>query len=127
MNNDYTGSWHIRYWYPSNDNPGTEETSEYNAAATQTGHEVVFQSTPTDDGSYLLLKLSVDNVYAAGSWTEDTAPKGQFGGMIYSGVVQLIVEDDGRKLRGIWAGVGREVETNQPDVYSGRWEMTRQD
>lgn len=122
---DYSGNWHLSYWYPSNKQPGTEETSEYDVTAEQVGHDLVLQSQPTEDGSYILLKLATDDVYAAGSWTESTAPEGQFGGMIYSGVVQLLITDAGRKMEGIWAGVGRDLQKHRPGVYSGRFELTR--
>ena len=93
--------------------------------AEQIGNQVVLQSIPNAGGSYILVRLMVDGIFAAGSWTENTEPTGEFGGMIYSGVVQLIVSDDCRTMTGKWVGVGRDHEQQRPDIYAGRWELTR--
>ncbi|HEX8182493.1 MAG TPA: hypothetical protein VF575_02720 [Candidatus Saccharimonadales bacterium] len=122
---DVSGIWNCRYWYPSNAHPGEEEVSEYEVHAEQTGNQLILQSIPNATDSYILIRLIIDGVYASGSWTENTSPSGEFAGMIYSGVVQLLIDNDGQRMRGKWVGVGRDLVRQQPDVYEGRWELTR--
>ncbi len=122
---DHSGTWRCVYWFPSNQHPGQEEPSEYQVRADQTGNQLILQSLPNDSQSYLLLRLVIDGIFASGSWTENTSPQGEFAGMIYSGVVQLLISDDGRRMTGKWVGVGRDVEKQRPDIYGGRWELSR--
>lgn len=121
---DLSGKWHSCYWFPSNNHPG-EDTSEYEVSAELTGNQLIIQSEPNASGSYIFIRLHIDGIYAAGSWTENTEPGGDFAGMIYSGVVQLIISDDAQKMTGLWVGTGRDIEKQRPDIYQGRWEFTR--
>jgi hypothetical protein len=123
---DFTGIWHCTYWYPSNSYPGTEETSEYDVSAEQTGNQLVLQSLSNPIDAYIFIRLMIDGVFASGSWTENTSPTGEFAGMVYSGVVQLLIDDDRKRMIGKWVGVGRNLEMQQPDIYEGRWEFVRQ-
>ena len=125
-NEDFSGTWHCTYWFPSNQQPGTEETSEYDVVAEQTGNQLILQSVQNPTASYIFIRLMLDGVYASGSWTENTSPTGEFAGMIYSGVVQLLISDDSASMSGQWVGVGRDLEKQRPDIFSGRWEFTRQ-
>jgi hypothetical protein len=120
----FAGDWRISYWYPSNRREGDEEVSEYEATAHQRGNQVIFESRPTEDKSYILLRLAVDNDLATGVWEETTAPNGEFAGAVYSGAVQLLVSDDKNHLDGKWVGVGQEQGKKR--IYTGRWELTRQ-
>jgi hypothetical protein len=120
----YAGDWYSYTWYPTSDDKG-EECSEYEMRAYRTANEVVFASKLKDDGSYMLIRLTVDGAVATGTWYENTAPEGEFKGMMYSGAGQLLIEDDGKTLDGMWAGVGIDRTTEKPRVYSGRWELRR--
>ncbi len=122
---DFSGSWHCTYWFPSNTAPGSEEPSEYDVIAEQTGNQLVLQSVPNPEQSYIFIRLLIDGVYASGSWTENTSPSGEFAGMIYSGVMQLLITDDRQIMNGKWVGVGRDLDLQQPDVYQGRWQLTK--
>lgn len=123
---DYSGTWHCSYWYPSNQHEG-EDVSEYDVIAEQTGSQLVLQSVPNNQDSYILVRLMIDGVLAAGSWTENTEPAGEFAGMIYSGVIQLIIDADKKRMSGQWVGVGRDMQKQVPGVFGGRWEFTRID
>lgn len=119
------GTWHSTYWYPSNDHSG-EDASEYDVAVRQDGNQLVLQSQPTDNGSYILVRLSLDDDIATGTWHETTAPEGSFKGTIYSGALQLIISKDHLSMAGKWVGIGRDYELNRPDIFTGRWELTKQ-
>lgn len=121
---DLSGHWHCCYWYPSNTHAGFD-TSEYEVQAEQTGNQLVLQSLPTESGAYILVRLLVDGSYASGSWTENTAPNGEFKGMIYSGVLQLLIDNNEQHMIGKWVGIGQDLTRRAPDVYDGRWEFKR--
>src|SRR5689334_13462843 len=120
----FEGTWHSSYWYPSNTHAG-EDVSEYDVTVRQTGNQLVIESTPDDNGAYILVRLSVDDEVATGTWHETTAPEGDFKGTIYSGALQLIISRDHNAMTGKWVGIGKDYEKNQPDIYTGRWELTR--
>lgn len=120
----FVGTWHSTYWYPSNDHSG-EDTSEYEVTARQDGNQLVLESQKTTSGAYIIIRLSVDDDLATGTWHETTAPEGSFKGMIYSGALQLIIDKDGQRMEGKWVGIGRDYEKNQPDIYTGKWELQK--
>jgi hypothetical protein len=121
---DFSGVWQSVHWYPTKDD-AAEESSKYDMKVFQTGHDLVFQSTPMDDGSYMLIRLSVDGNVATGTWYENTSPGGDFASTMYSGAGQLIISEDGKHMEGLWAGAGFDHEANKPRVYTGRWELHR--
>jgi hypothetical protein len=69
--------------------------------------------------------LSVDDDVATGTWHETTAPEGDFKGMLYSGALQLLISKDGQRMEGKWVGIGRDYELNRPDIFTGKWLLTR--
>lgn len=119
---NFSGVWQSVHWYPTKDD-SAEESSKYDMKVFQTGHDLVFQSTPMDDGSYLLIRLSVDGNVATGTWYEHTSPEGDFDSTMYSGAGQLLVSEDGKSMAGLWAGAGFDHQANKPRVYTGRWEL----
>jgi len=121
---NFAGTWHSTYWYPSNTHSG-EDTSEYDVTVTQKGNQLVLQSKLTEDGAYILLRLSIDDHLATGTWHETTAPQGAFKGMIYSGALQLIISEDGDTMEGKWVGIGRDYKMNRPDIYTGKWKLNK--
>lgn len=125
-NDSFAGTWHLRYWYPSNDHDG-EDTSEYDVTVHQKGSKLIIESLPNPEESYMLVKLTLDNELATGSWEEHTSPSGSFGGSIYSGALQLIISDDKKRMEGKWVGVGRDHEKGQADIYTGNWDLVRSD
>lgn len=125
--NDFSGMWRVTYWYPSNDRPGEEESTGYYCEARQRGDKVVFESV-AERPDHMVVNVTVDHSLVTGNWTENTDPNGEFEGIEYSGALQLLVKDNGARLDGKWVGVGREKLEDgsyQPQIYSGRWEMTR--
>ena len=120
----FAGTWHSTYWYPSNNHDG-DDTSEYDVEIQQTGNELVIHSLPNPIHAYIQMRLVVDNELVTGSWLENTSPEGEFQAMMYSGVLQLIVDDDKQRMSGKWVGVGRDLENQRPEIYTGKWELTR--
>jgi hypothetical protein len=127
QNDEYSGEWECRYWYPSNDHDG-EDVSEYVMNAHQKDRRLTMTSQPTKDGSYMTVRLSIEDGLATGAWQESTAPMGNFKGMVYSGAMQLIISDDDRSMDGKWVGIGREKLADDsflPQIYTGRWQLVR--
>jgi hypothetical protein len=124
QNQTFDGTWHSTYWYPSNKHDG-EDTSKYEVTVYQQGNSLVLESKPNDIGAYILIRLTIDGNLATGTWHETTSPDGEFKGMIYSGALQLLISEDGKKMTGKWVGIGRDHHKDAADIYSGRWELIR--
>jgi len=122
---DFSGAWHCTHWYPSNNHDG-DDMSECEVVAQQKGTLVVFQSLPDEHGAYMLVRLRIDDDFARGTWTENTAVDGEYEGKLYSGSLEMIIDAYKRRIAGKWVGIGQDQVKNQPDVYVGRWELTRQ-
>lgn len=118
----FSGIWHCAYWYPSNDHSG-EDISEYDMQMHQNGSELVLESLPNAEESYMLVRLSIDGDVATGTWHETTSPHGAFKGAVYSGAGQLIIGADKRRMEGKWAGIGFDHEQKRLSTYSGKWEI----
>lgn len=114
----FSGTWQCKYWYPSNDQPGTEEVSEYTGTFHQIGRHITYQSEPNEDGSYMFVRMTADGDLVTGTWHENTAPEGEFAGSMYSGAFQALVDESGGKVDGKWAGIGQEDGKRQ--IYTGR-------
>jgi hypothetical protein len=121
--NEFSGIWCCRYWFPSNANPGDEEPSEYQVTIQRRGNTLVLESLPNQEQSYMLVKLVVDGTVVGGNWQEHTSPHGEFKAMIYSGLVQLLYDKDKKEMNGMWVGIGRDHENDAAAIYSGRWEV----
>jgi len=119
---DYSGRWKCTYWFPSNKIIG-EEPSEYEMQAYQDGTSVVLESIPNEEGSYMFVRLIIDNDVATGNWHETTSPTGDFKGAIYSGAGQLVINPETRFMEGKWTGAGYDHKLRQMRIYSGNWEI----
>jgi hypothetical protein len=127
MNQDdvFAGAWQATHWYPTKDD-SSEESSVYDMVAHKAaGHDLVLQSNPKEDGSYMLIRLSIDDNVATGTWYENTSPKGDFESAMYSGAGQMIISDDKKTMTGMWAGAGMDHKTGGPRIYTGRWELKK--
>lgn len=119
---EFSGIWYCGYSYPSNQHTG-QDISEYYAVVHQRGAKLVLQSLPNQEESTLTLKLTVDGDLASGYWEEGTSPHGEFAGAIYSGVVQLLISDDNKRMEGKWVGIGQDDGNRH--IYNGEWTMRR--
>lgn len=120
----FTGTWQFCYWYPSNDHDG-DDPSEYQMRARQKGDNLILESLPNELDAYMLVRLEIDGDLATGSWHETTSPRGAFKGMMYSGAGQLLISKDKNSMTGMWAGAGIDRATNQPSMYTGKWELKK--
>lgn len=122
---DLSGVWRCAYWFPSNDWIG-DDVSEYRMKAYPKGDTIVFESEPNDEGSYMLVRLKIEDGIATGSWHETTSPTGSFKGAMYSGYGQLIVNIETNSMEGKWAGAGYDRKLKMMRIYDGIWTMNRE-
>ena len=122
-NNDFTGTWKCSYWFPSNRKPGTEEASTYTGKFHKKGSELVYESEPNDEGSYMFVRMTLDGDLITGNWHEHTSPDGEFEGTVYSGAFQALIDKAGKKVEGKWAGIGQE--RGKRKIYTGRWQFAK--
>lgn len=113
-----TGIWHSLYRYPSSSRHGLFE-GEHFVHLQRDGDRWTFESLPNANKSHLLVQLTVNGRVATGTWQERTAKAGYYKGAVYHGVIQLLVDEDGRRLHGKWLGHGKDAEVN-----IGAWEFT---
>ncbi len=123
---DFSGTWYCWHWYPSKDD-SSEEVSRNRMRAHQKGRNIVLESEPNEEGSYLFVKLSIDDNVAAGTWYETSSPTGDWHSATYSGAGQLVIDEDGQEMDGKWAGMGYDHHIKKPRVYTGRWRLARND
>lgn len=127
---DFSGIWHSTYWFPSNEHPGKQETSEYTVTVYQQHDKLTIESLPNNIKAHMTINLTVDGMLATGTWFEGTSPHGEFEGMVYSGAMQLLISDNNEVMDGQWVGVGREKQADgkyKPEIYSGKWQLKRAD
>jgi hypothetical protein len=84
------------------------------------GDDLIAESLPNTEGSYLLLRLKLDDGVATGTWQETSSPNKHFKGMTYTGALQLVLGEDGKTLDGKWLGISRELF-----VKDGSWRLVR--
>jgi hypothetical protein len=118
MEYDFSGVWRNTYHYTSERRGPGEYQSTHYMMAQRRGNQVVFQSMPAKDESFLLVRLRLDGRLATGSWEENSSPTGPFKGTRFYGAIQLVLDEDGKAFRGMWLGVGKKMQ-----VKAGKWEI----
>ena len=115
--NFFDGIWLSRYEYPSSTREGRFESKNY-VKFHRKGHNLVAESVPGANESYLVARFSVDNNVATGTWQEQMSPDGYYQGAIYHGAAQLIIDRDAKRISGKWVGFGKDMQVND-----GSWEF----
>lgn len=118
VDHHFSGVWRSHYVYHSTGRKSDFEDEHY-VTAHQRGNQLVFQSLPVVNDSYLIVRLSISDILATGSWEETTATNSYYKGRTYMGVLQLVIADDGKSMKGKWVGFGAQKEIN-----IGPWEFT---
>lgn len=112
------GIWKSSYSYPSSGR-GKEFEGHHFVRAHKKDNHLVFESAAETSSSYLIIRLSVEDHIATGSWQEQTEPDGYYKGAVYYGAIQMVVSDDGKEMKGKWVGFGKDMSVNV-----GPWELT---
>ena len=118
MSSELKGVWRSRYRYYSQSR-GAHFYSEHIVKFYPHDRQVVVESLPDVNASYLLMRLSIDDGLATGSWQEHTEENGYYKGAVYYGAVQFVIAKDRKHMEGKWVGFGRHAVIND-----GPWELT---
>jgi len=113
-----TGIWHSRYTYFSSGRNATE--GEHYVALREDGERLAGQSVLHAGGSSLELDLAVDGSIATGTWTERTSPSGHYGGVVFYGALQFVIDPTRRSMTGKWLGFDRHFFS----INTGDWQLT---
>jgi hypothetical protein len=112
------GIWKSKYTYHSVSRNGHFDAEHY-MRVMRVGNALVIESIPEFNESYLILRITVDDDVATGSWQHSTNPNGTYKGAIYHGAIQLTVDTKKRHMKGQYVGFNRNKE-----VQTGPWEFT---
>lgn len=107
------GIWRSTYWYPGSSRKGIFK-SEHLVQLHKVNRYLVAESLP-DSPSYLLVRLTMEDNTATGSWHEQTSARGYYKGAMYHGAIQLVSNGSGTRLTGKWVGFGKDMTVNVGD------------
>lgn len=116
---DFSGIWRSSFTYKSSKSGDKEFTVEHYSIIHQKGNRLVIESLPKAD-SYRVTRLTLDGRIGTGTWEQQNSEDSSFQGVRYWGVAQVVVDEDGKGMRGKWAGFGRNMQ-----VKTGPWEIVR--
>lgn len=116
---DFSGVWLSTYRVPSGPEKKMIEIEHY-AVVHHKGDHLVVESMPNKEGSYMMGRFTLDGRIATGSYHSQNAPKSAAKGAIYYGAAQLMLDEDGKALRGKGVGFGRDGE-----IKVSEWQVVR--
>ena len=116
--NHLSGIWRSEYAY-HNRARKAEVTVTHYVRFYPKGGELVVESVPGVNESYLIVRLWLDGEVATGSWQEVTSPEGYNKGAIFHGAAQFLLSEDRHILDGKWVGFDKDME-----VATGPWTFT---
>jgi hypothetical protein len=110
-----TGIWLSTYKYPSSSR-GKWYTGKHHVLLIHRGSKVQVRSIGSP--GKLLMDLTAEGNVLTGTWREETDPDGYYRGATYHGAIQLTAGPSGHRMKGQWAGFGKEGEVN-----TGPWTL----
>jgi hypothetical protein len=116
-NYDFSGVWRSSYSYKTRGGKDVPLTEHY-VTMYRKGNQLIVESIPNTEGSYMMARFSLDGRIATGSYQSQNSPRSSTKGALYYGAAQLILDDDGKALRGKGVGFGEELEVKTTD-----WEL----
>jgi hypothetical protein len=116
-NYDFSGVWRSTY-HKASDNH-MPKTDHY-VTMQRIGNQLIIESIPSPTGSYLLARFSLDDRVATGSYQSQNSPHNAAKGALYYGAAQLVLDPDGKALRGKGVGFGDNLQ-----VKTTVWEIVR--
>ncbi|MEK7152923.1 MAG: hypothetical protein AAB834_03180 [Patescibacteria group bacterium] len=116
-NYDFSGVWRSTYHKATIDD--APETDQY-VTMQLIGDQLIVESIPSRSGSYLLARLTLDGRIATGSYQSQNSPHSAAKDALYYGAAQLVLDSDGKALRGKGVGFGKDLK-----VKTTVWELIR--
>src|SRR5687767_10408505 len=113
---DFSGIWRSSYRYKNSASKVLE--TEHYVTMYRKGNQLIVESIPNTEGSYMMARFSLDGRIATGSYQSQNSPRSSAKGALYYGAAQLILDADGKALRGKGVGFGEKLEVKTTD-----WEL----
>lgn len=115
MKYDFSGVWRSSY-YKAEDS--RKVVTEHYVTMRFMGNQLIVESIPGPNGSYLLGRFTVDDKVLTGSYQSQNSPHNSTKDALYYGAAQLVLDKDGRAARGMGVGYGKEMK-----VKATVWEL----
>lgn len=118
---NFSGVWHSKYTVSS----GPEKkiiVTEHDVTMYHNGDHLIVESLPNPEGSYMMGRFTLDGRIATGSYHSQNSPKSAAKRALYYGAAQLILDEDGKALRGKGVGFGKDMQIKISD-----WELVKVD
>lgn len=126
--NDFSGTWRSSHY---KDGLRTQVTN-YEVNLSLTGDELMVQSIPSGDNSRMTARFKLEGRVATGSYQSHNAPntaaRDPLFEALYYGAAQLVIDPDGKALRGKGVGFSKSGNvqlTNWEIVYLGKVEKNK--
>ena len=112
MEYDFSGVWRSSYHKLDDDTV----TTEHYVTMKLIGNQLILESIPGPNESYLFGRFTLDGRILTGSYQSQNSPNNSTKDALYYGAAQLILDEDGSQLRGMGVGYGSEMEV-KPTVW----------
>jgi len=113
---DFSGVW--RSTHHKVGPKGTVPVTDYYVTMQLVGDQLIVESIPSANGSYMLARFTLDDRVATGSYQSQNSPHTQTKGALYYGAAQLVLDPNGKALRGMGVGIGKNFR-----VQTTIWEL----
>ncbi|MET0779767.1 MAG: hypothetical protein ABWY71_02945 [Candidatus Saccharimonadales bacterium] len=113
-NYDFSGVWLSTYAFTSGLTGDVLETEHY-VTMQRLGNQLVVQSIPNTSGSYMMARFTLDGPVATGSYQSQNSPLSSTKGAIYYGAAQLVMNKNGKLLKGMAVGFGKDMQVKPSD------------
>lgn len=114
---DFSGVWLSTYTFQSSESGDQLETEHY-VTMHRMGNQLVVESIPNTSGSYMMGRFTLDGQVATGSYQSQNSPLSASKHALYYGAAQLIMDKDGKALRGMGVGFGTKMV-----VKPSKWQI----
>ena len=112
---DFSGIWRSSYRYKAGNK--TLETEHY-VTMYRKGNQLIVESMQNTEESYMMARFSLDGRIATGSYQSQNSPRSSTKGALYYGAAQLILDPNGKALRGKGVGFDGKLE-----IKVTNWEL----
>lgn len=114
---DFSGVWLSTYTFKSGLSGDILETEHY-VTMHRIGNQLIVESIPNTRGSYIMARFTLDGRIATGSYQSQNSPLSSTKGGLYYGAAQMVVSKDGKSLKGMGVGYGKDLE-----VKPSNWQL----
>ena len=115
---DFSGVWRSTY-HKTDGRTRQLETDQY-VTLQRIGNQLVLETIPGASSSYLIARFTIDGRIATGSYQSQNSPHNEAKEALYYGAAQLVMDKDGKALRGKGVGFAKDMSIKVTD-----WEVVR--